>query len=229
MGLFDWIGEKTCEALEVIEDRTMSFLDEVERSMDHKFDKVNTILDSSTSTTEKIKVMFNINETTENTQRTKPIKGDIIGIHRNIVGASYVHYGIYVGNNEVIHFTNLIESFNPSDNSIMKTDLSHFLKGATNFFVLFPNNRKKIKIMSPPPSSSFIGKPSNVSLQHTFHLYSPEETVNRAYSKIGRKGYNLLVNNCEHFAIWCKTGQYVSLQINDLLSGNMLEKQYITF
>ncbi len=33
---------------------------------------------------------------------------------------------------------------------------------------------------------------------------SPEETVKRARSKLGEKGYNLINNNCKHFALWCK-------------------------
>ncbi len=33
---------------------------------------------------------------------------------------------------------------------------------------------------------------------------SPEETVKRARSKLGEKGYNLINNNCKQFAVWCK-------------------------
>ncbi len=50
-----------------------------------------------------------------------------------------------------------------------------------------------------------------------YHLYSPEETVQRARSKIGERQYNLLFNNCEHFAVWCKTGLSESRQINELI------------
>ena len=34
----------------------------------------------------------------------------------------------------------------------------------------------------------------------------PELVVERALSRLGEHGYNLLTNNCEHFARWCKTG-----------------------
>ena len=50
-----------------------------------------------------------------------------------------------------------------------------------------------------------------------YHLYSPEETVQRAKSKIGERRYNLVFNNCEHFAVWCKTGLSESRQINELI------------
>lgn len=48
-------------------------------------------------------------------------------------------------------------------------------------------------------------------------LFSPEETVERAYQCIDEKGYNLLDNNCEHFAIWCKTGEKDCIQIEKIL------------
>ena len=40
----------------------------------------------------------------------------------------------------------------------------------------------------------------------------PITVLSRAYSKIGETGYNLVTNNCEHFAEWCKTGNKKSLQ-----------------
>lgn len=52
-----------------------------------------------------------------------------------------------------------------------------------------------------------------------YHLYSPQETVRRARAHIGRdrfgegsERYSLLRNNCEHFAVWCKTGICMSTQ-----------------
>ncbi|HOJ68188.1 MAG TPA: lecithin retinol acyltransferase family protein [Candidatus Hydrogenedentes bacterium] len=41
----------------------------------------------------------------------------------------------------------------------------------------------------------------------------PDETVRLARSRIGETGYNLLFNNCEHFATWCKTGKPQSRQV----------------
>lgn len=46
---------------------------------------------------------------------------------------------------------------------------------------------------------------------------SSEETLKRAYKKLGEKKYNLFFNNCEHFAYWCKTGIHKSEQIDELL------------
>lgn len=41
--------------------------------------------------------------------------------------------------------------------------------------------------------------------------------VNRAISRLGEKKYNLLFNNCEHFATWCKTGISESQQIREFV------------
>ena len=38
-------------------------------------------------------------------------------------------------------------------------------------------------------------------------------TIERAESKLGSTGYNLVTNNCEHFATWCCTGKPASLQV----------------
>jgi len=47
--------------------------------------------------------------------------------------------------------------------------------------------------------------------------YLPEIVVNRAKSRLGEHKYNLLFNNCEHFATWCKTGRSESQQIQDFV------------
>ncbi|MEA5508247.1 lecithin retinol acyltransferase family protein [Crocosphaera sp. UHCC 0190] len=41
--------------------------------------------------------------------------------------------------------------------------------------------------------------------------------VSRAKSRLGEKKYNLLFNNCEHFATWCKTGMSYSKQIESFI------------
>jgi hypothetical protein len=44
-----------------------------------------------------------------------------------------------------------------------------------------------------------------------------KETLFRAESCLGERDYSLLANNCEHFAVWCKTGRHESQQIDHLL------------
>lgn len=44
--------------------------------------------------------------------------------------------------------------------------------------------------------------------------YDPDEVIARAEEMLGEEGYNLVTNNCEHFAAWCKTGEKHSKQID---------------
>ena len=40
--------------------------------------------------------------------------------------------------------------------------------------------------------------------------------------RLGEQRYNLLFNNCEHFAVWCKTGQHRSGQVERALGSGAL-------
>jgi hypothetical protein len=50
----------------------------------------------------------------------------------------------------------------------------------------------------------------------------PGVTVRRAMGRLGEQNYNLLFNNCEHFAHWCKTGRHRSNQVEDWLHTGSL-------
>ncbi|MGF1479270.1 MAG: lecithin retinol acyltransferase family protein [Cyanophyceae cyanobacterium] len=51
----------------------------------------------------------------------------------------------------------------------------------------------------------------------TGFCFIPEDVVRRAESRLGEDNYNLLFNNCEHFATWCKTGFSDSKQVRDFV------------
>ncbi|WP_035992490.1 lecithin retinol acyltransferase family protein [Leptolyngbya sp. KIOST-1] len=44
-------------------------------------------------------------------------------------------------------------------------------------------------------------------------IYPPETVIERATSRLGERQYDLLLNNCEHFATWCTTGRSESRQL----------------
>ncbi|ERN41850.1 phage shock protein A (IM30), suppresses sigma54-dependent transcription [Rubidibacter lacunae KORDI 51-2] len=61
-----------------------------------------------------------------------------------------------------------------------------------------------------------LGRPVSRRLYSTCYL--PDTVIDRARSRLGeRADYNLLFNNCEHFATWCKTGVHHSQQVEDFL------------
>lgn len=150
-----------------------------------------------------------------------PEYGDVICVHR----IGYEHYGIYAGANKVIHY-----DIDPSDHykiCIHQADMEEFLNGSLVYSICeFP------KVYGRPteeiPFAEFRKKFAHPEKAQTlwdvlkisnYHLYTPEETVIRARERIGETQYSLWTNNCEHFAIWCKTGISESHQIEDLLSA----------
>jgi hypothetical protein len=46
----------------------------------------------------------------------------------------------------------------------------------------------------------------------------PETVVSRAVSSLGASGFDPLTSNCEHFAVWCKTGRVESRQVRSAAS-----------
>ena len=76
--------------------------------------------------------------------------------------------------------------------------------------------RKKNETISRTSMDTFTqGKKVYVKLYQT--CYIPDVVVQRAESRLGEQKYNLLFNNCEHFATWCKIGKVYSQQVEDFV------------
>ena len=116
--------------------------------------------------------------------------GDVISVARTVLHIKklYRHYGVYVGNNRVVHFTALGRGceINPWLAYVQETTLEAFLAGG-----------------------EYTVEPCR------FSTFERSVIVERARSFVGKgKGtYNLFINNCEHFAVWCATGDYHSSQV----------------
>lgn len=52
-------------------------------------------------------------------------------------------------------------------------------------------------------------------IKHT-KCFDPDTVVSRAKSQLGKREYNACTNNCEHSALWCKTGISCSDQVNTI-------------
>ncbi len=61
------------------------------------------------------------------------------------------------------------------------------------------------------------GIPSVVEHRNT--LFSPDEIVTRALSRVGEAKYDLVFENCEHFATWCTVGKKQSKQVLRAVTG----------
>jgi len=100
----------------------------------------------------------------------------------------YKHYGIYAGNGRIINYSSEYGDFG-RDIEVREVSFEQFAKGRKCEVIRFADNKTKV--------------------------FLPKETVKRARSRIGEKRYHLLFNNCEHFALWCKTGKSKSVQVQN--------------
>ena len=100
-------------------------------------------------------------------------------------GNLYTHHGVYVGNFEVIHYGGFSGGGSDAVERVSLLEFSQYSdEKAPGFMVI----------------------------HHPETDISGEEAKRRAESRIGEDEYNLVSNNCEHFANWCTTGNSVSTQ-----------------
>ena len=125
---------------------------------------------------------------------TYPVRGDIVFAVRCL--GLYKHYGIYIGNDEVVHFSHYKNESN-KDTRIIKTSLQEFVNGDPAYI----EGVEK-------------GRPSN----------SNEETAKKAEKLIGSyaMGYSVIFHNCEHFANYCKYNENGSSQIGATIGKSTL-------
>ena len=156
-----------------------------------------------------------------------PQYGDVIGVHR--IGGVYDHYGVYESDECIYEYAAYEGDFGAAD--IHMTTLKKFIRDSGNCFILtFPEEHGAPGKVGFPVASDAIGmglaggvlKSFSEALESLrtntpYHLYTPEETIQRARSRLKEAEYNLITNNCEHFAIWCKTGIHESHQVDALI------------
>ena len=123
-----------------------------------------------------------------------PRRGDHIRVRR--MNGLYYHHGIFVSAEEVIHFTGDDDDsvLDWSKAHVIRTDLQKFLCGG----------EVEVKEYSDAELDD---------------LYPVEGIVSYARACLGDDGYNLIFNNCEHFANACTLGKYRSRQVENFFGG----------
>ena len=120
----------------------------------------------------------------------EPKRGDMI----RVASGSTYHFGIYVSDDEVIQF-GLAPSqravLRDSEVEVLSSDIYTFLAGG--FLEVCEFDRKERK-----------------------KNRKPDEVIAYARSKIGMRGYNIIYNNCEHFANECISGERICHQADDV-------------
>ncbi len=143
--------------------------------------------------------------------------GDVLAVSRK--AGLYQHFAVYIGDDKVIHYAAEGGDF-AGRITIHEAALSEFRADSTFIYILdFPDDAGYPTMRTrqgelPVYGHAGEGPFFRLIRESGYHLYSPEETVARARSRVGEGRYNLATNNCEHFAIWCKTGVHESHQVN---------------
>ena len=99
---------------------------------------------------------------------------------------SFYHYGIFVSEDEVIQFGL------PPTGGLLNRSFDQILVCVTDIDTFAGGKTVEVASMSRGE------KPKRLS---------PAKTVSRARSRIGEGGYDILHNNCEHFARYCYLGE----------------------
>ena len=100
---------------------------------------------------------------------------------------SVFHHGVYVSNDEVIHFcSNEQFSILSNDLEVKATTIAQFANG---------NRIEKVECKN---------------------RFNSQKSINIARAKIGNSDYDIIFNNCEHFVNSCITGKKESYEMNSL-------------
>ena len=148
--------------------------------------------------------------------------GEVVKVDRGL----YDHYGIFLrvlGRDgeelHVIHYTGR-DGHNDFSGIVRETALDVFLDGADEFMVCRYEGgecRGRFLVMDIFRTRAYTSEFSGMNELADCPGREGVRAVERGRSRIGAEGYSLPVNNCEHFAVWCRTGESESSQVGDVL------------
>lgn len=116
--------------------------------------------------------------------------GDLVEFDKIV----YEHWAVYVGDNRIVHYKKVGKV-----GEVVCEDIDSYI---SDRFVLFRRAKKK--------KMGIINR-----IVHESPIFSGNQVAERALSKVGMTGYNLLFKNCEHFAKWCKYNVPMSEQVEN--------------
>jgi hypothetical protein len=130
------------------------------------------------------------------------------------LGGVFVHHGIDCGDGTVIHFTG--ETWT-TPRSVQRTPLKEFARGAEvasrdyhEFFERLQRPEELPRRMTIRWRRELMRLAGSEGQSKAF---AADAVIERAESRLGRADFDLVFNNCEHFATWCKTGISDSEQV----------------
>ena len=128
--------------------------------------------------------------------------GDMVRVH---VNNQIDHYGVYISDDEVIQFgmnPSLRLGVSDTEVFVCATSIDDFRNGAYPEF-------------------------ADLSFLEKLKRFKTDKIVSTARARIGEGGYNIVFNNCEHFAYECIFGKKYSSQsdlVKELVKQQALGK-----
>jgi hypothetical protein len=136
------------------------------------------------------------------------------GDHIKVWRLGYTHHGIYIGGGWVIHFTGEVwaKLAGVKKPRVQRDRLSTF-RGDSKVEVVRYLTPKDVQFLFSHLIDGELGPEGAAELLSFRCASTPDEVVARAKSRLGEEGYDLIWNNCEHFATECVTGEGFSDQV----------------
>ena len=120
------------------------------------------------------------------------------GAHIRVQIQNIYHHGIYIGNDEVVQFGLPFDMLKPKEEvKVLKSSIEDFLQGGFLEVKVFDRKERKLK-------------------------NDDQKIIEIALSKLGEGGYDIVHNNCEHFANFCIFNKKESKQVDDIRSASFI-------
>jgi hypothetical protein len=144
------------------------------------------------------------------------------------LGGAFVHHGIDCGDGTVIHYTGDTWM---APRRVRRTSMQDFSRGAAvavrnydEFFARLQGPEqlpRRMNIRWRRELMRFAGR------EWQGGAFEPDAVIARAESRLGSPAFDVVLNNCEHFATWCKTGISDSEQVYALWRSIMDPMSYL--
>lgn len=139
-----------------------------------------------------------------------------VGDHLAVWCSGYWHHGIEVDGGEVVHLARVVGQ-RPSPPAADDPGAAWDWASCERWRLLCgePDRRGAFAVQRVSREEFEQGRPCEV-VSHRGFRFPAERVAERALGELGRRGYQLYADNCEHFAAWCVTGRAESRQVRNL-------------
>jgi len=135
--------------------------------------------------------------------------GDLIEFHRGL----YTHWGVAIGDGKIVHLSG-------DDDDGLSANVGGKLGSVSgSVFTISGVSFEKANVKCDDFWDIARTSKANVNNSKDEYIRADAEHViiDRALSRMGTIGYNMLWSNCEHFASWCRYGMAWSEQVDKFM------------